>query len=154
MCPTNFSGSNCGNCAAIQCLNGGTCRETGTLEKYRCSCPDGFDGLFCEVDRCKGFCENNGRCIIHPVIGPTCSCQNNFSGERCEIDNLCPHCDDQSAPACTIKCQNNGYCKELNGRESCTCVSEWSGRFCELPPRCLDDECGKCAESSSINECM
>lgn len=53
-----------------------------------------------------------------------------------------------------MSCQNNGYCqKEANGRESCMCVGSWMGMNCETPPRCVDDICGKCDGSSSINEC-
>lgn len=153
-CPSNFSGSRCQNCAAVQCLNGGTCRDTGALDRYRCDCLDGFSGLFCEIDKCKGFCKNNGKCTIYPVIGPKCSCQNNFSGEICEVDDLCPNCETNS-PNCIIKCQNNGYCrKDSDGIETCVCVREWSGKICEVPPSCIDDDCGKCSESSPVNECV
>lgn len=153
VCPTNFSGSKCESCAAIQCLNGGTCRKTGTFEKFRCSCLDEFTGVFCELDRCKGFCKNNGACSIHPVIGPKCTCQNNFSGDHCEINDLCPLCP--IASNCNIKCHNGGYCvKDSRAKESCICIGEWIGTFCETPPRCIDDECGRCSELSSINECV
>lgn len=124
------------------------------MEKHRCVCPDGFGGLFCEADFCKGFCKNNGKCAFHPVMGPRCTCLNNFSGDNCEIDDLCPHCDDANVPNCNVKCQNNGYCrKDGDGKEACVCVGEWVGTLCETPPRCIDDTCGKCSESSSINEC-
>lgn len=152
VCPSNFSGPSCESCAAIQCLNEGTCRGSG--DKYRCICPDGFAGLFCEVDLCRGYCKNDGKCSIRPVTGPSCECQNNFSGEKCEIDNLCPDCNG-NPPSCFIKCHNGGFCQKVaNEKESCECVGEWTGVTCEIPPPCEDDECGKCSESSSINECV
>lgn len=153
VCPTKFSGSRCEICDAIECLNGGTCRNSGTLEKYRCICPDRFKGLFCETDRCADYCKNGGTCSIRPVTGPMCICDNNYSGERCENDDLCLHCGTNSAN-CLIECKNNGYCrKDSEGVESCVCVGDWSGNVCETPPKCID-ECGKCSESSSINECV
>lgn len=145
-CPTNFSGPKCAKCAAIECLNGGTCRLSSS-RSYRCDCPDEFEGLYCEIDKCKGYCKNNGVCKIKPVVGPTCQCENNFSGSYCEIET--------SAKAdCKITCQNNGYCRqETDGRESCVCVGNWKGINCELPPHCVDDICGKCDGSPFINEC-
>lgn len=152
-CPSNFSGPKCENCDTIQCLNGGTCRSIASSDRYRCDCLDGFTGLFCEVDKCKNFCKNYGKCSIIPVIGPKCTCINNYSGETCEIDDLCPNCN-AKVPNCIIKCHNGGFCqKDGDNKEFCKCVGEWRGRNCELPPNCID-ECGKCNESSSINECM
>lgn len=147
-CPTNFSGSKCEKCASIECLNGGTCRTTSSFS-YRCSCPDEFEGLYCEIDKCKGYCKNNGNCTVKPVIGPTCHCENNFSGSFCELYNNAGGSD------CKMTCQNNGYCKtKSNGQEMCVCSGSWVGVHCEIPPRCVDDICGKCDGSSSINECM
>lgn len=157
VCPTNFSGPRCESCAAIQCLNGGTCRITfGAFDKYRCSCLDGFEGLFCEIDRCRGYCKNGGTCNIHPVTGPKCDCHNNYSGENCEVDDLCrnSNCDNNYSD-CLMTCQNDGYCqKDVEGMDACVCVGEWSGKSCETPPECIDNECGKCSESSAINECL
>lgn len=93
---------------------------------------------------------------MHPVIGPKCNCLSNFRGDKCEIDDLCPHCDDHPLlPNCSIKCKNNGFCqKDASENEFCKCVGDWEGKNCETPPRCVNDECGKCSELSSINECI
>ena len=132
-------------------MNGGTCREAGPYEKFQCVCPEGFGGFHCEVDKCRDYCKNNGKCSINPVTGPHCDCVNNFSGDKCEIDDLCPHCNEKVSN-CAITCLNNGFCQKSGSNEFCKCVGEWRGSSCELPPNCID-ECGKCSETSSVNEC-
>lgn len=147
VCPANFSGPKCEKCASIECLNGGTCRATTTSDRYRCTCLDGFEGLYCEIDKCKGYCKNPPSiCVIKPVVGPTCICDDDFSGTHCEIDDLKTNCQ--------LDCKNNGVCrKESGGRGYCECAGEWSGPSCETPPPCSEDKCGKCDDTSSINEC-
>lgn len=92
---------------------------------------------------------------MKPVKGPACMCEEGFSGENCEIsDRKCENCPNV-LPNCDLICQNGGSCKkDMSGIESCICVGQWSGFHCELPPRCIDNECGKCNDSSSINECL
>ncbi|MEO0571601.1 MAG: DUF6055 domain-containing protein [Bacteroidota bacterium] len=63
-------------CADIDCQNGGSCIE-GT-----CTCPDGFEGQFCEtfIDPCADVnCQNGGTCV-----DGICSCPDGFEGEFCE----------------------------------------------------------------------
>jgi hypothetical protein len=132
-------------------MNGGTCREAGPFDKFRCECPPGFTGFHCEVDLCRGFCVNHGECSIHPVVGPKCKCVDGYTGDRCEYDSQCPHCNDK-LPSCAIICENGGICEKVNNQELCRCVGDWRGKLCDTPPDCVDD-CGRCNESSSINEC-
>lgn len=84
-----------------------------------------------------------------------CQCDEGFKGDQCEQDKRpCENCPNV-LPNCDFACQNGGSCrKEITGAESCICVGQWSGAHCDLPPRCIDDICGKCNESSSINECL
>lgn len=44
ICPMNFSGSRCQNCAAKQCFNGGTCTIQYNPDVYKCICPSGYAG--------------------------------------------------------------------------------------------------------------
>lgn len=154
ICPANFSGERCEVCASITCLNGGTCRQESN-DRYRCVCSEQFTGIVCEQDRCRDYCKGNGKCTMKPVKGPVCECYPGFSGEKCENDDRpCDNCP-MVLPNCDLICQNGGMCKkETNGIESCSCVGQWSGNHCELPPRCVNNECGRCNDSSSINECL
>lgn len=135
-------------------MNGGSCyRDTNS--KFRCKCPERYTGYYCEVDSCSSYCGNNGKCSFESVKGPICECDPNFTGERCETDTrICADCP-TILPPCITKCKNAGLCvKDGNGAESCLCVGQWSGLTCELPPKCVNDECGRCNETSSINECL
>lgn len=133
ICPTNFSGSRCENCAAIQCLNGGTCRVGSSSDKYRCDCPDSFAGFYCEVDKCKDFCRNNGKCSIHPVMGPKCECLYNYSGDQCETDD--------KKLDCNLDCGHNGVCRRVRDNEYCDCTDGWTGRICDMQPSCTEEQC-------------
>lgn len=152
VCPSGFNGDFCEKCDAIKC-NEGTCQRDSS-NKFRCICTERYTGLFCEVDRCKNYCQNNGRCHIENIKGPVCDCDENFTGDHCENEvKICSNCP-ENLPSCDMNCENGGYCrKDIDDFESCLCVGEWSGKYCQLPPRCID-ECGKCNESSSINECL
>ena len=77
------------------CFNGGKCLKTNDNDKpYRCHCPAGKKGEWCELDLCfaKGkthdhpmFCKNNGRCNWEEG---GCLCPEGYSGETCEL--ICP----------------------------------------------------------------
>ncbi|KAL7046079.1 hypothetical protein ACKWTF_002468 [Chironomus riparius] len=153
VCSAGFNGDFCEKCDAIQCINEGTCQRD-SMNKFRCVCSERYTGLFCEVDRCKDYCQNNGRCHIENIKGPVCDCDENFTGDRCEKEvKICLNCP-ENLPSCDMNCENGGFCRKyIDGFESCMCVGQWSGKFCELPPKCID-ECGNCNDSSSINECL
>ena len=77
------------------CFNGGLCLKTGNEAKpYRCHCPEGWKGEWCELQLCfaKGktmnqpiFCQNNGRC---DWVEGGCTCPEGYTGETCELP--CP----------------------------------------------------------------
>ena len=77
------------------CFNGGKCLKTNDAKKpYRCHCPAGKKGEWCELDLCfaKGkthdhpvFCKNNGRCNWEEG---GCLCPEGYTGDTCEF--LCP----------------------------------------------------------------
>lgn len=200
ICALNFSGSKCENCASLQCLNQGVCRQTPG-EKFVCDCIDKYSGTHCEIDKCDNFCKNNGKCHFVPVTGTNCTCVNGFKGLNCEIDEKCENyncrnggtclrddydavkcqcppryrgnkcqeyiCNDHDCPNSTmpstnfqncddlLHCENNGICRLNKMSEPyCECAGDWTGSNCSMPPNCVSNECGKCNEQSSINECV
>lgn len=65
-------------CAAITCLNGGTCNDGN------CFCPGGWTGTYCETqvvtDPCAGvLCLNGGNCV-----NGNCLCAAGYTGNLCE----------------------------------------------------------------------
>lgn len=69
-------------CGGDVCKNGGTCWLDPNL-KARCSCPDRYSGVRCEIQMpCKDQgCENQGRCEGH-----LCSCTVGYGGAYCESE--------------------------------------------------------------------
>ncbi|OUC39940.1 putative EGF-like domain protein [Trichinella nativa] len=53
LCPVGYAGYNCeteiDGCLKVECLNGGICFSTG-VSTFRCNCPKGFYGRFCESE--------------------------------------------------------------------------------------------------------
>lgn len=55
---------------------------------------------------------------------------------------------------CVHHCANGGVCHlDEYLVPKCTCIGEWQGEFCELPPHCVG-ECSVCRMGGSINECL
>ncbi|XP_035694322.1 sushi, nidogen and EGF-like domain-containing protein 1 [Branchiostoma floridae] len=71
-------------CEPNDCQNGGNC--TSCFGASICDCPDGFDGMFCEiyVDECDSNpCQHGGTC--HDRINSyVCHCQSGYTGDNCE----------------------------------------------------------------------
>ncbi|XP_003376811.1 putative calcium binding EGF domain protein [Trichinella spiralis] len=94
LCPIGYAGYNCeteiDGCLKVECLNGGTCFSTG-LNTFRCNCPKGFYGKFCESelvslnDLCLGVNCGTGYCSYTQEGGYKCVCHNG----PCEGDNIC-----------------------------------------------------------------
>lgn len=73
-------------CERYQCLNGGTCIESG--DSFVCNCPIEFTGTFCEALLCEASnpCQNNGVCMVESVNGSTqqlCDCSLPYGGDTC-----------------------------------------------------------------------
>lgn len=111
--------------------------------------------LNCEIDRCRDYCFNNGKCSVETTSNELkCECQFKFKGDRCEIDNRCENCG-VDTNNCTIHCHNGGKCikDKEHHTESCECFDEWKGISCNMLT-CLNGECGKCRENSPIESCL
>uniref|UniRef100_A0A6Q2Y215 Cadherin EGF LAG seven-pass G-type receptor 2 n=1 Tax=Esox lucius TaxID=8010 RepID=A0A6Q2Y215_ESOLU len=68
---------------------------------------------------------------IHPIAGLRCRCPTGFTGDYCETEiDLC-----YSKP-----CGANGLCRSREGGYTCECLSDYTGRRCELSSRS-----GRCA---------
>ncbi|CRL03072.1 CLUMA_CG016407, isoform A [Clunio marinus] len=176
-CPSKYEGEFCQHFICSEyCKNQGVCilpsnaksmTTTELKSKRRCHCSPEWKGVRCEIPStaCVNKCLNGGTCHyqVHDngTVSESCACRSNFSGSSCE-NCAAIQClnggtcrENYGSSNCNLQCQNNGYCqRDKDDNEICVCVGEWSGVACEFPPKCLDDECGKCRETSSINECV
>ena len=116
-------------CATLRpCQNGGNCTNTNaTSPTYVCSCPAGFDGTHCQLDRrpCQeGTCKNNGTCTEMSQTTAVCTCVTGWRGSRCETQvNYCGN----------VTCLNNGVCRATLLNYTCQCLgNSFSGRHCEI----------------------
>ncbi|PIK54747.1 delta protein [Apostichopus japonicus] len=82
------------------CLNGGTCRNEGSLG-YLCYCAEGFTGVDCEEPAIAPRCMNGGTPVITPTTS-ACICPPETTGPRCQL--YVPTC--QSSDVCF----NGGTC--------------------------------------------
>ncbi|XP_037949071.1 prolow-density lipoprotein receptor-related protein 1-like [Teleopsis dalmanni] len=165
LCPSGFYGERCeSDSCRNYCHNNGTCVDRG--QRLVCTCSERFVGERCETDLCKTssppkfcdeseipsrnpctgiICQNSGTC--HVIKGVAmCNCTDQWNGEFCERlvteDN-----------PCIDYCDNGGVCLlDAYTVPHCTCIGEWEGSTCNIPPSCVG-ECGVCRIGSSINEC-
>lgn len=163
-CNDRFTGRHCeiDKCENY-CKNNGVCL-IDQVKGPTCKCINDYSGEKCDQDnQCKDFCMNGGTCLRFGSNTTVCRCLDQFTGNRCEKLN-CQYypnsedCVSTHSPidlcAMQIQCENNGICKvSSNGDATCVCVGEWTGSNCNIPPACINDECGNCNEQSSINEC-
>lgn len=129
----------CGDHAA--CVN--------TLGSFVCVCDPGFNKVnnVCEdIDECKNHtnpCHENGICT-NTIGSCTCKCRDGYDGDgklHCEEKDECP-------PGTNANCPANTFCKMVNGKPKCTCVTGFGKR---------DEDCssGICKEScDDIDECI
>ena len=111
-------------CATLRpCQNQGTCTNTNS-PSYICSCPTGFDGTLCQLDRrpCQvDTCWNNGTCNEIPA---NCTCANGWQGA---------HCQTRVDYCANVTCLNGGVCRGSFLNYTCQCLGDsFSGRHCEI----------------------
>ncbi|KAG8178281.1 hypothetical protein JTE90_001317 [Oedothorax gibbosus] len=137
-CAPSYFGPQCDTWANIcndnLCTNGGTCIQDPN--GFICSCPLGYEGMFCEkVDstNCQVYpCRNGGTCV-NTSSGFNCMCSEGISGSRCEETLRCS----------PDSCENGGTCVEqLSGNATCLCPPGYSGTHCQNNHnRCSSNPC-------------
>ena len=132
-------------CGSSPCLNGGSC--TDRVNKYRCSCPQGFIGVTCETGRssCSWQCLLSSssclvmdrECITNPHwIKPqwttpharSCTVFPPCSEERFRSSTVFPLCSEQRFRSCTVF----------------PLCSEERFRSCTVFPLCSEERCRSC----------
>lgn len=128
-CPPGRVGILCqleDGCYKNPCHANATCDTSPTNGHAICSCPPGFFGNDCSLDKdeCAGGspCEHGGTCVNLPGTF-RCDCPVGFSGTRCENDlNEC-----EPNP-----CLNEATCLDEKGGYKCVCSPGYSGLNCEV----------------------
>ena len=154
---SQWSGSDCNTktCPSGKYEGGklvpGACSGRGTCRNQTCSCAEGYTGVGCEIETCKGWgekradgtypfreakCNNHGSCQTALGGKPKCQCNPGFSGDACE-EKACEE------PGCH-EAEGQGKC--VKGK--CFCNTNFTGTFCEQIACKKCDPLHKC-----INDC-
>ncbi|XP_050403368.1 uncharacterized protein LOC126819404 isoform X2 [Patella vulgata] len=96
-------------CSAHDCSFLGHCVASSNYENYRCECfPKFFGeycqyGPFCDPDKGKNMCENNGKCrYFMGSLVNICDCPRGYTGDHCQ--EIIP--EDHSANDCRLGCSH------------------------------------------------
>ncbi|KAG5847511.1 hypothetical protein ANANG_G00126820 [Anguilla anguilla] len=153
-CSPGFLGMYCHHpdpCTPGYCLNGGTCRASGTgvPSVPVCTCPLAFTGTVCQTlqnSLCHPAnpCQHNGSCTLLSQEEYQCDCLQGWTGEQCQWKDGC-----LSSP-----CRNGGTCaSKPEGGFSCRCTPGARAATCPAPPPCLNG--GTCHPTSATShECL
>ncbi|GAX14340.1 Notch 1 [Fistulifera solaris] len=144
----------------LDCRNGGQCvlgespiedvdengfhnyLATNKTDNQYCSCPDGYDGEFCEVYRqpCgEHFCFNGGTCKESDIEGQLvffCDCSTaatdnaDYAGRFCQF-KATSYCTKNAGFNENLFCVNNGRCRDI-ASQGCDCDNPFSGFSCEF----------------------
>ncbi|XP_076069558.1 LDL receptor protein 1 isoform X2 [Oratosquilla oratoria] len=145
ICKIGFTGLNCQQCSAFECLNGGICRKQDDDSTPVCICPPGYHGPRCDITECETFCAH-GTCEIRKGA-PICQCDGGWKGRRCD-ESFCPDGSTNCGDPCEDnQCQNGATCKIVPGTENhyCLCPIGYHGRFCGI------SECDHYCESGTCS---
>uniref|UniRef100_A0A336LEA7 Integrin beta n=1 Tax=Culicoides sonorensis TaxID=179676 RepID=A0A336LEA7_CULSO len=111
-----------------------TCSGRGECLCGVCYCEKGFEGKFCECNKCLSdkngrICSGNGVCDCGK-----CSCRPEWTGDNCECTSRTETC---IAPGTDEICSGKGEC--ICG--ACQCTGNNRGQFCEHVPGGLSSLC-------------
>ncbi|KAH9492875.1 hypothetical protein Btru_025002 [Bulinus truncatus] len=145
-CAPGYSGSQCeqeiDECLKKPCPAYQICIDL--VNDFRCRCPIGYFGNFCNSSDCRLFpCSNGGSCIMKENAY-TCVCQPPFTGEFCNT----------SQDVCIPNpCLFGGTCFHYNQTQfGCVCSEGYIGARCEADIfDCLSNPClngGSCLDGS------
>ncbi|TRY63548.1 hypothetical protein TCAL_08301 [Tigriopus californicus] len=129
---TNTVGNPCVN---GYCLNGGECFYQSIEDIARCSCPEGFTGIRCEIPPCEALnCPDNSECRLNVSTSQYgCECIQGFAGNPpvtpCSASQDCN----------TVPCANGGVCSNQPGTDfyQCSCPIGFAGDLCQI----ITDDC-------------
>ncbi|XP_068705898.1 adhesion G protein-coupled receptor E1-like [Montipora foliosa] len=127
-------------CGKSACENGGTCQSGFTQKRYRCLCPPGFNGDFCQEDI--NECSSENECHVNATCTNTkgsynCTCKEGYEGDG-------RNCTDIDECSSENNCHVNATCKNIIGSYNCTCKTGYGGD---------GRNCSDINECSSENEC-
>ncbi|XP_050545727.1 protein cueball [Daktulosphaira vitifoliae] len=122
------------------CKNNGKLLDNGT-----CICINGFEGKYCELYICDGYCVS-GLCSISHYGKPECACPSTSFGDKCEKHK------------CPSECINGGNCiLDTLGNPKCECQLGFTGNTCQYKSDWLIEICSvycqNTPKSSALNIC-
>lgn len=137
-------------CSGGPCVNKGVCEDG--FKAFSCSCPVGFSGDFCEVDRdeCMSSPCNTMQRKAKCYDGANrweCECEDGFRGDACDV---IPPCNSQP-------CIHGGTCYDrqmskegrLTDSYICRCGTTerhaYRGANCEIIPPCVNGDYAPCS---------
>ena len=132
------------------------CSHQGRCIRGVCYCEPGFSGLNCADAVCGEVCNGEHEYPLEHNGSGKCECACTFGWEG-------KGCTKKIAPACPDDCGEHGTCD----LDKCTCMSDWSGEFCEIPPcptelkgvsctgrgTCLESQLCECDEKFTGKAC-
>ncbi|GAB1599959.1 cadherin EGF LAG seven-pass G-type receptor 1-like isoform X2 [Argonauta hians] len=125
-CMQGYTGKTCSDlldpCNEQPCQNNGKCVNDPAKGDFKCICPPGILGTFCELkNECfSSPCLNGGRCLEQ--LGKyVCKCATGFYGKHCQIKKTT--CNPNP-------CTHGGRCVQLTNRFQCLCTTNYDGQTC------------------------
>ncbi|XP_057711499.1 hepatocyte growth factor activator isoform X2 [Corythoichthys intestinalis] len=123
-------------CRRKACQNGGNCTLVSRGPAFRCSCPEGFSGRFCEREQCYETLH-----LRHYDAGQSWGRIHLRNVEQCTCVDGKTECRRTRYTACRSNpCRNDGTCRTIatTGEKVCHCRRGYGGPRCSLEP---ESEC-------------
>lgn len=131
----NHKCKNNGHCALCPDATGNldSCSQHDIIQGYRCICPFGHNGIYCEKEGnvCDyNLCQKNSTCEVEKnnPLNYKCNCKPGYTGKLCRL----------LTDLCTFKgnslCGKNGICHQNNNTAEhfiCKCKNNYEGIYCD-----------------------